>query len=707
VTDKNSTPDRPAWATQPLRWMALILADQDPGNKGYDPDWWLGMIKRTHSDGALISAGGYVAFYPTQIPLHYRSPWMGDSDPFGYLVERCRRMGVVVIGRTDPHAIHQDAADAHPDWIQVDENGQKRRHWSHPDVWVTCALGPYNAEFMTSITREIAALYDVDAVFSNRWAGHGMCYCEHCRRMFTAYCGLDLPRTRNPQDPALRRYITWRQERLFEIAGLWDAAVKESRPHGAFIPNSGGGALSGLDMKRLADSVPLLEVDRQGRSHNMTHWANGKNAKEFRATLGQKPAICSLNIGLEEPYRWKDSTQNPAEWRLWAAESTANGMLPRFAKFSGVLYDHRWIKTIESFYDWHYRCGDYLRNEKNLARVAMVYSQQTGAFYGGQDAQATVEDHTLGYYQALIEARIPFEMVHDRLLHAAHVDQYKTLILPNVAALSDTQCQQLRAFVERGGSLVATFETSLYDEWGVQRRNFGLADLFGVDFAGGVDGPMKNSYLNIERQADGAHHPLLRGLEDAERIINGAYRLRVQPNKPVEHAPLTFVPPYPDLPMEEVYPRQERTDSAEVYLWQVGAGRVVYFPWDIARLYWEILHWDHGKLLRNAVQWATNEESPVSVIGPGVLDVTIWRQKASLTVHLVNLTNPMMMRGAYRELLPVGEQVVTIRLPQGATAGQVRLLRSESIPSVEREAGRLIVKVPSVLDQEIVAVDLV
>jgi hypothetical protein len=265
----------------------------------------------------------------------------------------------------------------------------------------------------------------------------------------------------------------------------------------------------------------------------------------------------------------------------------------------------------------------------------------------------------------------------------------------------------LRAFVERGGSLVATFETSLYDEWGVQRRNFGLADLFGVDFAGGVDGPMKNSYLNIERQADGAHHPLLRGLEDAERIINGAYRLRVQPNKPVEHAPLTFVPPYPDLPMEEVYPRQERTDSAEVYLWQVGAGRVVYFPWDIARLYWEILHWDHGKLLRNAVQWATNEESPVSVIGPGVLDVTIWRQKASLTVHLVNLTNPMMMRGAYRELLPVGEQVVTIRLPQGATAGQVRLLRSESIPSVEREAGRLIVKVPSVLDQEIVAVDLV
>ena len=50
-----------------------------------------------------------------------------------------------------------------------------------PEMWVTCALGPYNFEFMTEVTREIVTRYQVDGIFSNRWAGSGMCYCEHCR----------------------------------------------------------------------------------------------------------------------------------------------------------------------------------------------------------------------------------------------------------------------------------------------------------------------------------------------------------------------------------------------------------------------------------------------------------------------------------------------------------------------------------------------
>jgi hypothetical protein len=135
-------------------------------------------------------------------------------------------------------------------------------------------------------------------------------------------------------------------------------------------------------------------------------------------------------------------------------------------------------------------------------------------------------------------------------------------------------------------------------------------------------------------------------------------------------------------------------------------GRVVYFPWDIDRAFWEILNVDHGKLMRNAVDWATNEERPVTVSGPGVLDVTLWRQKDSLTVHLVNLTNPMMMKGPIREFFAVGEQCVRLQIPEGATVRGVKFLVSSRSPAIRREDRWLEVTVPSILDHEVVAVDL-
>src|ERR1017187_9647608 len=495
------------WFDRPTRWAQLTLVEDDPGT--YDLAFWLDYFRRTHSDAACLSAGGCVAYYPTKIPLHYRSQWLGAGDAFGDLVNGRRKLNMVVIARTDPHAAHQDVCDRHPDWIAVNAEGQKIRHPVMPELWITCALGPYNFEFMTSVTKEIVELYKVDGVFSNRWSGSGMCYCEHCRENFHSAAGLDLPRTLNPQDPARRAYIEWKQQRLFALWRVWDTAIRGANPNARFIANAGGGALSELDMKTIGELAPVLFADRQARSGVAPPWAAGKNAKEYRATMGTKPIGGIFSVGVEEAYRWEDSVQSAPEIRLWALDGVANGLRPWFTKFGGVLYDQRWLPVVEELYGWLYRNERYLRNEAPLARVAMVYSQQTALYYGGERARQKVEDHTLGYYQALIEARIPFEMVHDRLLDVPHLAPFKVLVLPNIAALSDEQRRQIREFVERGGSLVATHETSLYSEGGVRRGDFGLADLFGAHFDGGLDERMMNSYLRLETDSQtGRRHPI-------------------------------------------------------------------------------------------------------------------------------------------------------------------------------------------------------
>ena len=69
-----------------------------------------------------------------------------------------------------------------------------------------------------------------------------------------------------------------------------------------------------------------------------------------------------------------------------------------------------------------------------------------------------------GMYYALLEGRFLFDFVHEEKLDLDNTRKYAALVLPNTALLSDGQCDQLREYVRQGGSLLATFETSLYDE---------------------------------------------------------------------------------------------------------------------------------------------------------------------------------------------------------------------------------------------------
>ena len=687
------------WFDGPMRWVQLTLVENDPGR--FDPAFWLDYFRRLHADAATLSAGGIVAYYPTKVPLHHRSAWLGDSDPFGALVAGCRALGMRVVARTDPHAVRDEVRAAHPDWISVTAAGEPRRHWANRELWVTCALGPYNFEFMDQVHREIVSAYKVDGIFANRWAPQGGdCYCVHCQRNFKDATGRELPRTADRRDPARRAFLEWRIARLTELWKRWDASIRSISAEARFIPNGPP------DMKTAGALAEIQFADFQARRGLTPPWANGRRAKEFRSVMGRRPVGGIFSVGLEEPYRWKDSVQSEPEIRLWVAEGTAHGMRPWVTKFSGVLYDRRWLPMVERIYDWHYRHERYLRNEVPLARVALLHSEQTQTFYPGAAAGDRHEDHVLGMYHALVEARVPFELVHEAFLTPERLDRFKLLVLADSAALSDAQCEAIRAYVGRGGSVLATFAASLHDELGQRRKDFGLADVFGVSFGGRVDGPMQNSYLSLDvDSATGQRHDILRGFEDAPRIVNGVFRLDVRPTQAFP-SPITLIPTYPDLPMEDVYPRVTRTDTREIYLRDLGRSRVVYVPWDIDRTFWDVLSVDHLRLLRNAVAWAANEAPPAEVEGPGIIDVAVWRQRESMTVHLVNLTNPMMMKGPLRETFPVGPLRVRIRIPAGAQPRGVRLLTAGSTVRGEPSGGALTLTVPSVEVHEVIAIDL-
>jgi hypothetical protein len=688
------------WANNAMRWAQVAFTEEDPPS--YDLNFWLDLFQKTHVEAVCLSAGGCICFYPSKVPLHYRAKYLGNRDMFGEMVKGARALNISVIARVDPHAMSEEAFAAHPEWAACTEDGKPRRHWAAADMYVTCQNGGFMFDFMPAVLKEITDKYKPEGFFGNRWAGSGMCYCATCHTKFRAATGLELPTSNDPQEPRRKAYIQWNADMRWQQFKLWDDTVKASKTDSFFSPNGGMN-----DPNKVV--IPIVGADRQGRNGTTPVWMNGKYAKQIRAYMQNLPVCGIFSVGLEDENRWKDSVQSGPELEAWAHVGIAQGFRPWYTKFNAIVPDPRWVAPVTKIYQWHYANDKYMRNTANLARVAIVNSTQSGTFTAGGSALAAgdgvraaqrVTDAQNGYYQALVEARIPFEMADDRQLEPQHISRYRVLVLPDIAALSDKQCQQIRDYVAAGGRIVATGETSLYDELGKRHANFGLADLFGCDWVKTENG-VKNSYLTPRHP-----HALVRGLEDAPRIIAAAQQITVKPHDAGKQ-PLTLVPSYPDLPMERVYTTTPQTDIAMVFCREVGKGRAVYFPMDLDRTFWEVLSADHLVLLKNAVDWAMNDGQPMTVSGPGLVDIAYWRQKNSLAAHIVNMNNPMMMKGPYREMIPVGPYRVSLEIPPGAKIGAVKLLESGITPKTTRDGARLVVEIPTIRLHEVVAVDLV
>jgi hypothetical protein len=685
----------PDWYKTATRWTQLTLAEDDPVR--FDPAQWIDIFRRTRSNATCLSAGGYIAYYPSKVPLHYVSRFIGDSDPFGTLVNGARSLGMHVMARVDPHAIHQDAADAHPEWIAVDRDGRPRRHWAFPEVWVTCAYGDYNARFMPQVIEEITRNYDIDAIFANRWQGHGVCYCESCTTRFRAATGLDLPRSTDATDPAWQAWVKWRREVLTNLIVEWDEVVKSVRPHASFIPNMGSASLQEFDLSVIEKHCPFLVVDHQARQGVEVAWSAGRAGKRMRGGFPDRPAVLITSVGLEEN-RWKDSVQTGDEIQLWVEDGTVQGMAAWFTKFNGVIPDPRWIEPMAEAFGRHADVAEAFAATRATAEIALIDPATTHRLFPREE-HARAEVHDLGAYHALVEARLPFEMISDQRMTPENLGAFRVVVLPNAACLSDAQCAALRAYVENGGSLVAAYETSLRDETGAPRPDFALADVFGAHLTRPARGVVKNTYVAL---AD--DHPVNRGYDGATRIIGGTYLIDVEA-EPGVATPFLYVPDFPDLPMEEVYPREEPRGAAVIARETGRGGRVVYIPWNIGEVFWQSLARDHGRLLENAVNWALGKTPDVTVSGQGVIDISVRTAPDQLIVGLLNLTNPMMMKGPLRGVFPIGPQTISVVAPAGKTAAGARSLVGGGELPVSRKDDRMVVTVPGIERMEVVQIE--
>jgi hypothetical protein len=373
----------------------------------------------------------------------------------------------------------------------------------------------------------------------------------------------------------------------------------------------------------------------------------------------------------------------------------------------GFCEDRRWQKVGEEYFQWTAKHDSHFKTRRSIANIGVAIGQSTQLLYPGPASvrsRAYMHETTQGIYDAMLQGRFAFDYVHEDRLDPEGLSKYRLLILPNVAMLSDRHCEQIRDYVKSGGSLMASFETSLYDQNLQRRDDFGLADLLGISKAGDAIGTNGNAYYaRIENPNATNRQPILDGFHDTNWIPGAQNRI---PLKPVNDPVLTVVSGFVRYPPELAYPPVLHTNEPAIVLRETATSRIAYFSGDIERTYWLTGHGDLLRLMHNTIRWLTHDEGVVHVDGEGLIEVFCWETAPGYAVHLLNYTNPNAHHGWMRSVYPLGPQSISVKLPAGVKVRSVELLRAEQKIQFALEGQTLRFVVPRVGDYEVAAVTI-
>ena len=282
---------------------------------------------------------------------------------------------------------------------------------------------------------------------------------------------------------------------------------------------------------------------------------------------------------------------------------------------------------------------DYM-DGKTVKYVALHYSQQSRDFRPSElpknMAQVPYSDisqrNVNGIYEILNRSHLLLDIVLDAQLTLEHLSQYRVLFLTN-SCLSAAQCEQIRQFVKAGGTLIATHETSLFDEFGQRRDNFELADVLGVDYQGSRNGGALQGVVYVphaEGLADDSNHVIcFAGSESLVSLRAGARALCTRSSLEGEQ-PLAHFDPHTDY------------DSGEpaVTLHSFGQGQAIYLSSEVGEGY---LQNPYPPLKRFVARLVRKTQPPIEVEAPQAIEVTAARRAPNeLMVHLLNNPTPMV-----------------------------------------------------------------
>jgi len=557
---------------------------------------------------------------------------------------------VLYIGPVQVPMISKELRAAHPEWLRVKADGTRDENFGN--------IRSGYADWLCSQLAYVTRVYGCDGFWLDGYAPvHLHTYDEVTRKQFRSVSdGHDLPTKFDPvHDPVARRYLAWHEQYFVDLADRMRSAIRAEKPDTVIFANYSANRTWYYPEMYMGE-YPAAYCRAVDVSSVELYWDVPGDALYQHFCCAFMQGVTGRQGGsvwIQPSAHGISGVASPIDLQLRGLEGAPWGIYPEFVESAGrEEYLKQHVANMRARDEWW-------KGSEPLPYIGIVASEQTRTLYA-QGALPVYFSHTLGAFRALFEKHWPVRVLTEYDLEDADLKGVRILVLPDVACLSPRANEVIRRFVGQGGGLVASFETSLYDENFKRRKDFALADVLHAHYVTThpVQLRTENLYLTIDADHPIVNDPAIRHKQSTAWL--GGLRPPPEKGNLALIASAVEATPAPGAQVLMTYnlntPEAASARHAALITSTFGKGRVVYFPAGIDKAMFFYPDTYMRQLLANACRWAAGDEPPpVEVAGPLILAATFRRQahEARIVVHLLNDHSSYGRHSIYQKLAPL------------------------------------------------------
>lgn len=609
--------------------------------------------------------------------------------------------GIRVIVYFNVHWYSTNFGKEHPDWLQIREDGT-----AIDNVYGTstsfCINSPYR-EWVFQMLRDLCK-YQIDGIFYDGPIFFAnTCYCNSCKEMFRQRYKKDLPKKSDTSHPDWKDLIEFQADTMSEFDAESNRIIKGINPEILLYMNDNSTWPywpTGRDNRRIVKNTDILGAEGgflYGDLNKTTIYKPGISAKLLVSQAEGKPSIVFLKPA-HGPWSIAYFLAE-IETRFLMAETLSGGANCWVAFFTDSLKAKE-LSVIKEYNSMMKKYPEPFFNTESCAKVALLWHNLGVNFYSGSSVPLTDFTQEIkpqkigdmfsefhGLYEGLARSQVPFDVIDEQNLK--NLCRYDLLVMPNIATLSEKDAETIKEFVRNGGNLFATFESSLYDEYGKVKNNFQLNELFGVDYDGEIYGPLGWDFIAPVQKEKSAL------LKDATRALlpSPEFGIKVKPTtaKTLIYFCGKLKGRYEHLPVPSKLPFMTVN--------KFGKGTVVYIAGTFGINIDEYHIPEYIKILGNSAN--TLSSKLVEVPDSPSVEVNVRKKNNSVHIHLINhLYGPKRPFTYLHELENVKINVHGIK-PKSAHA-----IHIDKKIRIKKEGRAYSLTLPSLYDYEVIIVTI-